>query len=64
VANSAANTPGARNGVSVMLIPIRNRDVFAANHGINGIPCKNSPREDTGNAGGNSIIMPNGYCNS
>ena len=64
VAISAARTPGARNGVSVMLMPIRTFVVFAASHGINGMPWNHSPREDTGNAFGNSFIMPNGYWSS
>jgi hypothetical protein len=38
VASSAASTPGARNGVSVMLMPIRTFCVFAASHGISGQP--------------------------
>jgi hypothetical protein len=36
VASSAARTPGARNGVSQMLMPIRTFDVFAASQGISG----------------------------
>ncbi len=64
VAISAARTPGARYGVSVMLMPIRTFVVFAASHGISGMPWSHSPREDTGNAFGNSSIMPNEYWSS
>src|SRR6516165_1204830 len=42
VASSAARTPGARNGVSVMLMPIRTFGVFAASQGINGQPVERS----------------------
>ena len=38
VASSAARTPGARYGVSQMLMPIRTFDVFAASQGISGQP--------------------------
>ena len=38
VASSAARTPGERNGVSMMLMPIRTFDVLAASQGIKGIP--------------------------
>ena len=48
MASSAASTPGARYGVSVMLMPIRTFCVFAASHGISGQPWYHSPREDTG----------------
>ena len=41
---------GARNGVSVMLMPIRTFVVFAASQGISGMPWNHSPREDTGRA--------------
>ena len=61
VASSAASTPGARYGVSVMLIPIRTFFVFAASQGISGQPWNHSPPEDTGNCVGNSSIMPNEY---
>ncbi len=64
VAISAARTPGARYGVSVMLIPMRNVVVLAASHGINGQPWRNWPRAETGRALGNWVIIPNGYCNS
>ncbi len=64
VAISAASTPGARYGVSVMLIPMRTFDVFAASHGISGQPWNHSPRADTGSALGNSLIIPNEYCSS
>ena len=64
VAISAARTPGARYGVSVMLMPIRTFVVFAASQGISGQPWNHSPREDTGNAFGNSSIMPNEYWSS
>ena len=64
VAISAARTPGARYGVSVMLMPMRTFVVFAASHGISGQPWNHSPREDTGNAFGNSTIMPNEYWSS
>ena len=64
VASSAARTPGARYGVSQMLMPIRTFDVFAASQGISGQPWNHSPREDTGSAFGNSGIMPNEYWSS
>ncbi len=64
VASSAASTPGARYGVSVMLIPIRTFCVFAASHGISGQPWYHSPREDTGSCVGNSSIIPNEYWSS
>ena len=64
VASSAASTPGARYGVSVMLMPIRTFCVFAASQGISGQPWYHSPREDTGNCVGNSSIMPNEYWSS
>ena len=64
VAISAARTPGARYGVSVMLMPIRTFVVFAASQGISGKPWSHSPREDTGSAFGNSTIMPNEYWSS
>ena len=64
VAISAASTPGARYGVSVMLMPMRTFVVFAASHGISGQPWSHSPCDDTGNAFGNSLIMPNEYCSS
>ena len=48
MAISAASTPGARYGVSVMLMPIRTFVVFAASQGISGQPWNHSPREDTG----------------
>ena len=44
MASSAASTPGARNGVSVMLMPIRTFCVFAASQGISGQPWYHSPR--------------------
>ena len=59
VASSAARTPGARYGVSQMLMPIRTFDVLAASQGISGQPWNHWPREDTGSAFGNSGIMPN-----
>jgi hypothetical protein len=64
VAISAARTPGARYGVSVMLMPIRTFSVFAASQGINGQPWNHWPRDDTGRAFGNSVIMPNEYWSS
>ena len=64
VASSAASTPGARNGVSMMLIPIRTVDVFAASHGISGKPWKKPPVEATGRALGSPSIMPNEYWSS
>ena len=36
--DSAASTPGARYGVSMMLIPIRTLRVFAASQGISVMP--------------------------
>src|SRR5918993_4156140 len=41
-----------------MLMPIRTLVVFTASQGISGQPWNHSPREDTGNAFGNSVIMP------
>ena len=38
MASSAARTPGARYGVSQMLMPIRTFDVLAASQGISGQP--------------------------
>ena len=64
VAISAARTPGARYGVSMMLMPMRTFVVFAASQGISGMPWRNSPRDDTGRARGNPSIMPNEYCSS
>jgi hypothetical protein len=64
VASSAARTPGARYGVSMMLMPIRSFVVFAASQESSGKPWNHSPREDTGRAGGKSVIMPNGYWSS
>ena len=64
VAISAARTPGARYGVSMMLMPMRTFVVFAASQGISGMPWRNSPRDDTGSACGNPSIMPNEYCSS
>ena len=64
MASSAASTPGARYGVSVMLMPIRTFFVFAASQGISGQPWYHSPREDTGSCVGNSSIIPNEYWSS
>ena len=64
VAISPASTPGERYGVSMMLIPMRTFVVFAASHGISGMPCSHWPRADTGSALGNSVIMPKGNCSS
>ena len=50
-----ARTPGARNGVSVMLMPMRTLVVFAASQGISGHPWYHWPREETGRALGNSV---------
>ncbi len=62
VASSAARTPGERNGVSMMLIPMRTFDVFAASHGMSGKPCSQLPVEATGRALGSPSIMPKEYC--
>ena len=64
VASSAARTPGARYGVSVMLMPIRTFVVFAASQGISGMPWNHSPRAATGRALGSPGIMPNEYWSS
>lgn len=48
----------------MMLMPIRTFEVFAASHGISGMPWSHWPREDTGSALGNSSIIPNEYCSS
>lgn len=64
VAHSAANTPGERYGVSVMLMPMRIFFVRAASQGRSGQPCSHLPLDDTGSAVGNSFIMPNEYCSS
>lgn len=60
----AASTPGARYGVSMMLIPIRTLRVFAAYQGISVMPWNQLPRAMTGMPVGKSVIMPNGYCSS
>jgi len=44
-----------------MLIPMRTLLVLAASHGISGQPCRNSPRELTGNCLGKPGIIPNAY---
>ena len=59
VASSGASTPGARNGVSMMLIPMRTLEVFAASHGTSGKPWNHWPREVTGRALGSPSIIPN-----
>src|ERR1700759_1818567 len=64
VASSAASTPGARYGVSMMLMPIRTFSVLAASQGISVMPWNHLPREMTGRALGRSVIMPKGYCSS
>ena len=58
MALAAANTPGDRNGVSVMLISIRILLVRAAIHGSSGQPWNHLPLAATGNCFGNSVIIP------
>ena len=62
MAISVASTAGARYGVSVMLMPMRHLEVLAASHGMSGHPWNHLPLAETGSCGGNSFIMPNGYC--
>ena len=61
MAHSAANTPGERYGVSVMLMPMRHFSVLAASHGMSGQPWNHFPFDETGIWSGNWSIMPNGY---
>jgi hypothetical protein len=56
--------PGDRYGVSMMLMPIRTFEVFAASQGISVMPWNHLPREITGRAFGRSAHHPNGYCSS